>query len=278
MREPIVAGQFYSDDKEELTGEIQKAFNKVPDTFNKNCIGAIVPHAGYMFSGECAAYSYKTVGDNFDLFIILGFSHRGYGKGGAGASKKDWKTPLGICRTDKNFADMLIENNIAMVDEESHMLEHSIEVQLPFIQYLNKDIKILAISVPNDIDFIKIGKMAAEIIKTSKKRVCVLASSDFTHYGRNYGYVPFHDNIRENLKKLDMGAVKHIEDLDSTGFLEYIDKTGATICGSSPIALQIEIMKGLGVKKADLIKYYTSADITGDFMNSVSYISVIYKK
>jgi len=275
IRKPIVAGRFYSDDKDMLLGEIEKSFSSdlgPGQEPNSDAIGVICPHAGYMFSGPAAACSYNAIaGSKINSFLILGFSHSGIGDHQLSMSKQDWQTPLGIAKYDSNLAASL--SDIAGFDDDAHEHEHSIEVQLPFLQYVFKKVKFVAMSVRDDCDFVLSGRKIAEAIKQEK--VCVIASSDFTHFGSSYGYVPFHDEIRKNIKNLDMGAVKFIEKLDSAGFTDYISRTHATICGRAPIALQIEIMKKLGAK-AKLLKYYTSADIMHDEHNSVSYVSLAY--
>lgn len=278
IREPIVAGQFYPDNKTELIIDIKKTLDKIDVVKKKydSLLGAIVPHAGYMYSGIGATQSLSMIKEEIDTFIILGFSHSGYGKGPICLSQNDWKTPLGICQIDKDIANELLTNNIAITDEDAHNYEHSIEVQLPFLQYLFKKFTIVPLSVSNKCNFKEIGIKIANIIKKQDKKICVIASSDFTHFGLNYGYVPFSDNIKENIKKLDMGAIEFIKDLDSDGFIDYINKTNATICGQNPIALQIEIMKSLDANKGKLIKYYTSGDVSGDYSNSVSYVSLIF--
>jgi MEMO1 family protein len=279
IREPIVAGQFYPNKKEELILEIKQFIDKIStkDNDNKKILGAIVPHAGYIYSGIGAAKSLSIIKDKIDTFIILGFSHSRYGNSEVCLSKNDWKTPLGLCLNDKEFSDKLLTNNITTIDENAHNYEHSIEVQLPFLQYLFKNFKIVPLSISGQCNFITVGKEIANLIKNQNKRICVIASSDFTHYGPNYGFVPFTDNIKENLKNLDLGAIKFIENLNSKEFLDYIKKTSATICGKNPIALQIEIMKNLNAKKGKLINYYTSGDIVNDYSNSVSYISMVFE-
>lgn len=273
MREPIVAGQFYEADKEKLKEQIQFCFKsklgpgEIKNKTNKRIFGVTCPHAGYPFSGYGMAYSYKAIAESKlpELFVILGTNHNGTGE--TSAMIDDWKTPLGIVKTDKDF----IKKLGISTDSFSHENEHSIEVQLPFLQYINKDIKVAGISI-SDYD-----KELAEKIAKTNKNICIIASGDFTHYGSSYGYVPFEDNIKENLYKLDKGAIKFIEKLDSKGFLDYIDKTGATICGRASISTAIECVKLLGAKRGKLLKYYTSGDTISDYNTAVGYASIIFE-
>jgi len=281
IRKPVVSGQFYSDQRSELLKQIKESFaSKLgPGKASPGKVmGAIVPHAGYMFSGPCAANSYRAVEAGvFDLFLIIGFSHSGYGTASAGTILTDWETPLGLIQVDSEFGRMLVDKTPVEIDEPAHLYEHSIEVQLPFLQYLFKDFRFIPLSVSHDCDFLKTGRAVSDLIKSSGKKVCVLASSDFTHYGQSYGFIPFDKDVKESLKKLDMGAVEYIIKLDSKGFVDYVKRTQATICGTNAIALQIEIVKNMGAGKGRLLKYYTSADIMGDYMSSVSYVSLVYE-
>jgi hypothetical protein len=275
IREPVVAGQFYPGDREELAVMIDELLGSADDV-KKGAPGVIAPHAGYVFSGRCAGHSFSALKKG-DTFMILGFSHSGIGRDRLSLSANEWQTPIGLCNNDSELASSLVESGIAVIDERPHMHEHSIEVQVPFLQVLHKDPVILPVSVPHFIDFKATGRKIAGAVKASGRNISIIASSDFTHYGPNYGYVPFSNDIRENLRKLDMGAVEKIRNMDSDGFLKYIDRTGATICGSAPIALLIEVMKSLGNADAEFLDYVTSGDITGDHNNSVSYVSLAFR-
>jgi hypothetical protein len=134
--------------------------------------------------------------------------------------------------------------------------------------------KIVAISVGMGTDLKHAGRHIAKLFDES---ICVLASSDFTHFGPGYGYMPFTENIDANLQKLDMGAVDLILKQDSRGFLDYLDRTGATVCGRAPIALLIQIMQELKCRPR-LLKYYTSKEIAPGGQESVSYVSIAYDK
>ena len=287
IRKPIVAGQFYEEDFNNLNKQIIECFEskKGPGALPINkrngfVLGVIVPHAGYLFSGPCAAWSYKEIAESEfpDLFIIIGPNHSGIGR--TSTILDDWETPFGIVKADKEFGKKLINNSSIVEDATAHRHEHSIEVQLPFLQFVSKDhLKDLRF-IPITIGFNQnVKEIASEIKKTieeSGKKVCIIASSDFTHYGFSYGYVPFSTNIKENIQKLDNGAINFIKALDSDGFLNYVKVKEATICGAVPIAILIELMKNKA-EKVNLMQYYTSADIMGDYNNAVGYASIIFK-
>ncbi|MFH2027878.1 MAG: AmmeMemoRadiSam system protein B [Nanoarchaeota archaeon] len=285
-RKPIVAGQFYSDYPHKLEEQIKDSFlsefgpGKLPKKEkDKEIIGAISPHAGYPYSGPCAAWTYKEIAEAKlpDLYIMIGLSHSGFP---TCISLEDWETPLGLVKTDKKFGKKLIEKGIEQ-DEGAHNNEHSIEVQIPFLQFINKNIsdrlKIMPMIASPDKNYKDTAKIIAETIKELKMKVIVIASSDFTHFGMNYGFFPFKENIKKKLYDMDKGAIENINKLDPKNFLHYIEKTGATICGQYPIAVTLELCKLMGAKRADLLKYYTSGDIVDDYGSAVGYASIVIR-
>lgn len=281
MRKPIVSGMFYADNFDELSNQINDSFHSkfgpgaLPVKKRDNEIfGVIAPHAGYPFSGPGAAWAYKEIAESkfADVYIMLGLSHSGFK---SCVSLEDWETPFGTVKTDTEFARVLMANSGLKHDEKAHSQEHSIEVQLPFLQFANKDclnqIRICPIIVSEDNAYEEIAQSIKKTIEQTRKKAILIASSDFTHYGVNYGYFPFSDDIKENMYRLDNGAIEHIKKLDPEGFLSYINDTGATICGRTPIAVAIASCKLLGAKKAKLLNYYTSGDITKDYSSAVGY-------
>lgn len=279
-RKPVVAGQFYYGDKKALKEQLEECFmskfgpGELPEDVRTKVIkGVIAPHAGYTFSGPCAAFAYKEIAEaqEPDLYIILGPSHSG---SESCISLEDWETPLGIAKNDKEFGKALTENSKIPVNEESHSMEHSIEVQVPFLQFVNKSFKFLPLMVSHNISYNEIAKAIQKTAEQLKKHMIVIASSDFTHYGFNYGYMPFQDNVKENMAKLDKGAINKILKSDAEGFIDYCRDKDATICGALPIAT---IIKTVNAKKAKLLKYYTSGDIIGDYSNAVGYASILFE-
>lgn len=282
-RKPIVAGMFYEAEKESLKEQIKECFlsefgpGKLPEgKKEKTVLGVIAPHAGYVYSGACAAYSYKEIAESKlpEIFIILGLSHSGYG---SCISLEDWETPLGIVKNDKEFGKALMKNTGLKQDEAAHNQEHSIEVQLPFLQFINEgsEIMITPIIASPDMPYDELAKNIIKTIKEENKKACLIASSDFTHYGVNYGYFPFQDKVKDNLYALDDKAIKHIKNLDAYRFLEHTEQTGATICGKFPVAVMVDVCKLLGGKNAKLLKYYTSGDVIKDYSSAVGYASIV---
>lgn len=283
-RKAVFAGQFYEANSFALEKQIDGCFlskfgpGTQPVSKRSGFVKAIIaPHAGYIYSGACAAWAYKEIGEAEipDAYILIGPSHSGYE---SGISIESIETPLGIVRVDQNFAKSLVKKSNLIINEAAHENEHCLEVQLPFLQFVNKKfeerIKIVPIVVSHDIDLKKLALDIKETVMDSNKKVTVIISSDFTHYGPDYGFVPFTKDVKENQKKLDLGAFEFIKTLDAKGFIDYVSKTGATICGAMPIAVLLGYLKQA---KAELLRYYTSGDVVGDYRNSVGYMSVLFK-
>lgn len=282
MRTPVVDGMFYEEDKEKLFKQIEECFldpKLGPGTkeFSKgdNVLGVISPHAGYAFSGYGAAHCYKAIAEaeKADVYVIIGTSHSG--AKGAAVTLQDFSTPLGIVETDKDFAKMLIEKGIVKDDLYPHVREHSVEVQLPFLQYIYPDAKIVPIVAGPATDFERFAKHFVEAVDNYGKKVVVIASSDFTHYGIHYSFIPFEDDVKNRIEDMDMKAIKFIKKLDAWSFLDYVKESGATICGDKAIACVVEICKLLKASKIKLLKYYTSGEISGDYSNCVGYGSIV---
>lgn len=293
MRKPIVAGSFYPADKEELEEEIKKAFlgnlgpKGMPKKGKNKIYGVISPHAGYLYSGQASAHAYKAIAEaeQAETFVIFGTNHTGYAESNFALSSEDFETPLGIVKNDKEFLNLLLKEGTkgkrfsvgeTQGDKIAHQQEHSIEVQLPFLQFIFKKFKIVPIicQIQGYENYKDFANLIMKTAKKLKRKICIIASSDFTHYGFSYGFVPFSTNIKENLYSLDKKAIDLIIKFKTREFLNYVCRT--TICGAGAIAACIEVCKQFGSKKAELLKYYTSGDITGEYGSAVGYASVIF--
>ena len=238
----------------------------------------ISPHAGYAYSGPCAAWCYRELAESKlpDTFIILGVDHSGYGR--TALSMDSWETPLGMMRIDNELASELVKKAHIPDDDLAHSQEHSIEVQLPFLQFVNKQeferLRFIPITISNDRDIKQLALDITECIMDLNRNVTFIVSSDMTHYGRNYRFLPFTSEVPKRLYELDAGAIKLIKALDGEGFMDYIEQTMATICGQLSIYLLLNLLKK---SKGELLQYYTSGDITGDYKNSVGYAAIVFK-
>ncbi|MBN2052150.1 AmmeMemoRadiSam system protein B [Candidatus Woesearchaeota archaeon] len=287
MRKPAYAGSFYPKTVNALTKQIEACFNDsrgpgdLPVTKTKPDalpIKAIInPHAGYIYSGMAAAWGFAALAEAPlpEVFIMLGPSHRG---GASGIAIESFETPFGFVRVDQELAKLLAKKGSLKINDELHANEHCIEVQLPFLQFsLGKradHIKILPILVSEDIDLDKVASDLKDAIAELKRKVTFIVSSDFTHYGMNYGYVPFSTDIKQRIYKLDSDAIDLIKKGSANEFADYVYKTGATICGQLPITL---LLKTITFKNAALEQYYTSGDLTNDYANSVSYACLVFR-
>lgn len=289
LRPPTVAGQFYPGTAEALKKQIISVFKsklgpkKLPGKAGHNrIIAAVVPHAGYQYSGPAAAHFYKMLAESArpDVFVIIGTNHTGAGPSVSVYPSGDWDTPLGRASVDGHFVSSLVKNsNFAKEDESAHRYEHSVEVQLPFLQYLFGHIKFVPIVMRGLQVMQEAADLSNAIMKTAaeqKKKVVVIASSDFTHFGPSYMYTPFKSKYKENLYKLDKNMINAIEKLDEVSFLKHIVKTNATVCGYPAITTAIMFAKAMKLKKGKLLKYYTSGDVVKDYTNAVGYASIVF--
>jgi len=280
LRRPAVAGSFYAGDSKSLNVQIENCFlhkigpGEIPlvnPNRENNIIGLVSPHAGYMYSGPVAANGfYKIALDGKpDTIIILGPNHQGFGEDISIMAEGKWKTPLGELEIDADIAENILKNSkIIKNDKKAHQYEHSIEVQLPFIQYIfGKDIKFVPICMTRqDIDTdIEIAKSICSSVVD--KSILIIASSDFTHY-----------EPQEYAKNVDKQAINAIIEFNPKKLYDIIYQQRLTMCGPGPITTMLIACKTLGAKKAALLKYATSGDITGTYDQVVGYASLLVSK
>jgi len=275
VRRPAVAGQFYDGDNDSLQKTLEKCFKnsrgpgEIPKISegNKNILGIVVPHAGFIYSGEIAAHSYYELATNgfADTFIILGPNHTGMGSGVSIMTEGFWETPLGRVIINKNLAESLC-TGIIDKDPDAHFHEHSIEVQIPFLQYIAKskdfDFVPICMSMQDIQTTIEIGEIIARAIEKSDKKVVIIASSDFSHVGFNYMSMP-PENVRvdEYAEKHDKLAIEKILKLDAEGLIKTVQENNISMCGYGPVGSMITACKKFNAKKAELLKYGTSYEV-----------------
>lgn len=267
------AGRWFPDSKDELQNMVD-SFLKKAKSSSKNPVAVVAPHAGYVYSGMGEGESYK-VFDKKDItrVIILGPSHYTSFHGISVLTGFEYyNTPIGNVRLNSKGCEMLYNEKMFTFKKGAHSPEHSVENQIPFIQRVLPEAEIVPCIVGH-LDKDEFMECGQSIKKLLDKKTVIAVSSDFTHYGHSFGYVPFATDIRNNLEKLDGGAIKEIEQADFKGFYEYVEKTGATICGKNAISVMLCAVSGMA--KGRLLKYYTSSDDTGDFSHAVCYASVV---
>jgi AmmeMemoRadiSam system protein B len=280
VRRPTQAGAFYEGDAESLKTQIENCFlhelgpGKIPKAVKvgpRQVIGLVCPHAGYMFSGPVAAHAYYKLAldGKPDNVIILGPNHTGYGSALAVMTEGFWRTPLGDVEVDSETANQIVrESRVVDIDDSAHHFEHSIEVQLPFLQYLyNSEIKIVPICfLMQDLSSAKeVGQAVAKV--SAGKNVVIIASSDMTHY-----------EPQESAAKKDRLALEAIEAMDEARFYSTVESQHISTCGYGPIAALITAAKILGTKEAKVLCYQTSGDVTGDHSSVVGYAAVCFTK
>lgn len=267
IREPAVAGQFYPESENTLLKTVKALLSTRPEVL-ENAIGALSPHAGYIYSGSVAGRVFASIKPK-STYIILGPNHTGLGSPFSISSAGAWKTPLGqigiafdVVQKIKNICPLIRE------DDSAHIYEHSIEVQLPFLQALQKEFKIVPIVISHtkpDL-YIETGSALAQAVKDMRIEddVMIIASSDMTHY-----------ESQSSAAEKDHIAIKAILDMDCEKLIHDIQKFDITMCGYAPAAVMLQAAKILGAKKSRLIMYQTSGDISGDYASVVGYAGII---
>jgi len=269
LREAIVAGQFYPENKVEL----KKFAEKVVKEKKENILAGIVPHAGYMFSGKLAGEIIGKFRNKKD-FILLGVNHSGIGNK-ISFSLEDFETPLGVVKNNKTLSEQILkklkkEKLDAEVNEAAHEPEHSLEVQLPFLQLSQKKFEIVPVLLKN-LDYGECYKVAKVLSEFIDENIALIVSSDFTHYGSRYGFTEFKDV--EDMKDFDNEVIFYILQKDSKKVYEKASQS--TICGFYGMTIITEIakIKNWTGKKLD---YFTSSDITGDRDMAVGYGGLVF--
>ncbi len=269
---------WYPEAKNELKSMVEDLLNKAKSKSRSKPFALIVPHAGLLWSGETAAYGYKElISSSIKDVFILGPAHRFYTDRLILPKSNSFKTPLGILSLNDSIKKLLLKEDIFEETDKAFYAENSIELQLPLLQMALPDCKIIPIVI-GQLNKDRIKK-AAEILKDYLlKESIFIISSDFTHYGARFGYLPFSesDKIEEDIKKLDYKAIEEIEKLDPDGFLEYLEKTGATICGSIPIAILLSMLAK--DTEIEVLCYNTSGKMTANFSTSISYTTIGFYK
>jgi MEMO1 family protein len=280
VRDPILAGTWYPGDPEALrlavVSYILGEGTETGPPAGASPVAIIVPHAGYVYSGAIAGKGYAAVrGRKYQRVIVLGPSHRTAFDGAALPDEKAWRTPLGEVPLDvKALIALALRPGFARLPA-AHAQEHCLEIQLPFLQTaLTPGFRLIPIVIgqlsPEDC-----GEIADGLKDLLGPGTLLVISSDFTHYGPNYDYVPFREKIPERIKEVDDQAAAAIRALSPTDFEAACSRTGATICGREPIRVLLTLLQG-GRTRVETLGYARSGDLMGDFTNSVSYFAFAF--
>lgn len=280
VRRPTVAGTFYEANPQRLKQQIESCFlhklgpgslPKVENSPITDLVGVLCPHAGYAYSGPVAAhsYSYLAARGKPDTVVIFGPNHTGLGSGLAAAEGGFWKTPFGEVEVDSDTINDIAHNSeIVDLDDSAHVAEHSIEVQIPFLQYLyESEFKLAPICfLMQDItSSVEVGEAVAKALRG--KNAVIIASSDMSHY-----------ESQELAKRKDKLVTDAVEALDQKRLYNVIESNDISACGYGPIAALIAASKFIGAKEAKLLCYKTSGDVTSDYSAVVGYAAAAFTK
>jgi hypothetical protein len=261
MRDPVVAGQFYPGSSEKLANKVDGMLHEAAEL---PVIGAVAPHAGYDYSGQVAAEVYSCL-PKAETYVIIGPKHHRLGSLVA-LSRDSWSTPLGVVETDLELADTLT-GGIIDSDETAHSPEHSLEVQIPFLQRRFANFKILPVCMGlQDMETaVEVGQEISQAIQKLRRKVVVIASSDFSHY-----------EPQETARKVDFQLLEAILNMDVSELYNRVYRYDASACGYGPIAATIIASAGLGAKIGRLLRYATSGDVSGDYSQVVGYGAIVF--
>ena len=275
IRKPSVSGMFYAGFHLELIENIEWFYKhelwpgglpRIAGEGPRKILSLIVPHAGYLYSGPIAAHAYKQLADDgvIETAIIIGPNHTGYGPPVSIWAKNAWSTPLGEVAVNEDLAQQLM-GGIVKADETAHLYEHSIEVQLPWLQHLSGRMRI--VPIPMMAQDLETARALGKTISMYAANSIIIASTDFSHYES-------HDITTEK----DRAMIEAITNLDEGELYQRRESLNCTMCGYGPVAVAIIAARAMNARKPELLKYATSGDTTGDFSRVVGYASMVIRK
>ena len=272
IREPFVSGTFYPDNPRTLEKNIEVYLaNASIDSLDKEIVGLIAPHAGYIYSGQVAAYGYKAImGANYDTVIVIAPSHRSHFEGVAVFEKGGYRTPLGVVHIDEELASEIINlKTVVWANVDVHKGEHSLEVQVPFLQVVLKDFTMLPLIMGSQdlaLCEVLVDSIFRSIKKTNKK-VLVVGSTDLSHY------YPYAEAV-----ELDTVVRQRLNAYDIQGLQNDFRKGTCEACGTGPIVSTMLLSQKLGATQSKVLKYANSGDVSGDRSGVVGYISCVFMR
>ena len=265
IRRPAFAGQFYPQTEASLRKMLSGLIEPVSE--KQDAIGVIMPHAGYVYSGHVAGATISKV-ELKKTVIILGTNHTGRGEKFSIMTGGSWMTPLGEVKIDSEIAGSILKESLLLKEDTlAHLQEHSIEVEIPFLQYLQNDIRIVPIAVSPWAELSEcrsLGESIANGFKKIGRSGLFMASTDMTHY-----------ESKEAAQEKDRLAIDAILDMDEEKLFNVVKENDLSMCGLPAVCGLISACKKLGAKKAGLVKYQTSGDTSGDYSSVVGYAGMI---
>ena len=266
IREPFVAGMFYPRNENELISEVSLLLKQnEPEVYHSNVHGVVAPHAGYIYSGRTAAFAFNSLlGKDFETAVIISPSHREYFAGISIYDGEGFKTPLGVVPINHDKVNQLSDGSkVIFKGEIGHMKEHGIEVEIPFLQIINKDLSIVPIVMGDQSD-LYINELAGHLKKIIDEKTIIVASSDLSHF-----------YSRPIAEKLDSVIEERINNFDFNSLQKDLNKKICEACGGGPIVAMMKALSDYGMTKAKVLHRTDSGEITRDFNEVVGYLSAV---
>ena len=276
VRRASGAGLWYPADADRLREAVDGHLSANASVVPGKPVAVIAPHAGYDYSGPVAGTVYATLrGHTYKRVLILGLSHRAPLRGASVLRVDAYETPLGRIPVDAEARDALLESPVVTVLPTAHENEHSVENQLPMLQRALENFEMVEVLVGEMTDQQR-ATLAGVVRDLVDEQTLLVVSTDFTHYGPNFGYAPFRDHVPERLQLLNDAAVREILEVDVPGWDILLHNTQATICGRNAVSLLLETLLPFDDLAGRRVAYATSGELTGDFTNSVTYAGIVF--
>lgn len=267
LRQPAVSGRFYPSDRTELAALVRQCTKREQSTVPLRAKACLVPHAGYVYSGFVAGAVYARIALPKKI-LILGVRHRPPGEKAAILASGAWRTPLGDARIDETLAEALLAAcPLLREDSEAHRAEHSLEVQIPFLQILQPGFAFvpIALGAMHFDELASVGEAIGCVIRGSGEEILLLTSSDLNHYEQD-----------ATTRCKDHKAIDRMLEVDARGLYETCRKEAISMCGLGPAVAMLTALGGLGKTRAELVRYATSGDVSGDFSAVVGYAGMLF--
>jgi hypothetical protein len=288
LRRPLVAGQFYPAKKQLCQKELEgyTDISSLDVNLPSKITAGIVPHAGWTFSGGTAGKVFSAIkrqNKNVDTFVVFGAAHGYFGKLPAIYPGGKWQSPLGDIKIDSQLSEKIVTEELAVEDERAHGGEHSIEVQVPMIQYLFPDAELVAIIAPPAESTVRLGEGIAELVKASDKDIVCIGSTDLTHYGPRYGFTPMgagYEGIKWASEVNDRKFIELAEKMDGEGILQSAAEN-ANACGPGAGCATVTAAANLSAQKGVLLEHTNSNEMMTKLMgtntaDSVGYAGIVF--
>jgi MEMO1 family protein len=281
IKQSTLAGRWYAGAPQELRCQVDELLHSAaPAGLVPPLAAVVVPHAGYMYSGRAAAAAYARLrGAAYRRAVILAPSHFAAFRGVAVLDVDGFETPLGSVAVDRRGIATLLSQAEFFADAAPYQEEHALEIQLPLLQTVLPKVCLVP-ALLGDLPADDQRAVAGALRRLVDDDTIFIVSSDFVHYGRRFDYLPFPaagaEPVRAGLRALDMGAIDLVCAGDAADFRKYVAATGATICGRTPVSVFLTMHAQR--TRGQLLAYYTSLDVTGDYEHCVSYASIAFPR